>query len=104
MTSRLAASDDLLVAFGTDAPWLGPSESLHGEIRLLGEAGLSPTQILLAATRGAAAHIGRSDDLGTLEPGKIADLIIVDGNPLEDLAALRSVEVVVREGEVVVSR
>lgn len=104
MTSRLAAPDDLLVAFGTDAPWLGPSESLHGEIRLLEEAGLSPTQILLAATRGAAAHIGRSDDLGTLEAGKIADLIIVDGNPMEDLTGLRSVEVVMKEGEVVVSR
>lgn len=73
-------------------------------MRLLEEAGLSPTQILRAATRSTAAHIGRSEDLGTLESGKIADLITVDGNPLVDLAALQSVEVVVKGGEVVVSR
>jgi imidazolonepropionase-like amidohydrolase len=104
MTSRLAASGDLLVALGTDAPWLSPSEGLHGEIRLLEEVGLSPPQILRAATRSAAAHIGHSADLGTLESGKIADLIIVDGNPLQNLSALRSVAVVVKGGEVVVRR
>ena len=72
LTSRWAsrregrpASDDALVAFGTDAPWLAPSESIRQEMRLLEEAGLSLVQILRAATRSAAEHIGRSHDLGT---------------------------------------
>jgi imidazolonepropionase-like amidohydrolase len=103
MTKRLAASGDLLVALGTDAPWLTPSESIQSEVRLLEEAGLSPMQILRAATLGAAAHIGRGEDLGTLEPGMIADLIVVDGNPLEDLSMLWRTEFVVKEGEVVIS-
>lgn len=103
MTARLASSGDLLVAFGTDAPWLTPSESLQSEVRLLEEAGLSPTQILRAATLSAAAHIGRLEDLGTLEPGKVADLIVVDGNPLEDLSLLWATEFVVKEGEVLIT-
>lgn len=104
MTNRLAASDDLLLALGTDAPWLTPSESIRSEVRLLEEAGLSPMQILRAATRGAAAHIGRAEDLGTLESGRIADLIVVDGNPLDHLSALWNIELVVKDGEVVVEK
>lgn len=103
MTNRLASSGDVLIALGTDAPWLTPRESIQREVRLLEEAGLSPVQILRAATLGAATHVGRADDLGTLEPRKVADLIVVDGNPLEDLSTLWRTEFVVKEGEVVVS-
>jgi enamidase len=102
MAKRLADSGDLLIALGTDAPWLTPSESIRSEVRLLEKAGLSPMQILRAATWGAAAHIGREDDLGTLESGKIADLIVIDGNPLDDLSALWNIELVVKDGEVVI--
>lgn len=103
MTKRLASSGEFLVALGTDAPWLTPSGSIQSEVRLLEEAGLSPMQILRAATLGAAAHIGRAEDLGTLEPGKVADLIVVDGNSLEDLSMLWRTEFVIKEGEVVIS-
>lgn len=98
----LAEGDDRLVALGTDTPHLPPGDAYHREIRLVAEAGLTPSQIIRAATRNAAGHIGREEELGTLEPGKLADLIIVDGNPLEDLTALQRVKLVVRGGEVVV--
>lgn len=74
------------------------------EMEMLTWGGLSEEAILAAATREAAAALGLSSDLGTLERSKLADLIVVDGNPLEDLSALRSVEVVVKGGEVVSSK
>lgn len=60
--------------------------------------------LVAAATSEAARALGLSSDLGTLEPGKLADLIVVDGNPLEDLSALRNVDLVVKEGEVIISK
>lgn len=98
---RIAETDASLVVLGTDTPGLPPDDAFHGEVRLLAEAGLSPELILRAATRNAAAHIGRLDELGTLEPGKLADLIVVDGDPTAEVAAIRNVEVVVKGGEVV---
>lgn len=71
------------------------------EIRLMSEAGMTPMQIIEAGTRNAAIACGLGADLGTLEPGKIADLIVVDGNPLEDLEALRNVQLVVHNGELI---
>lgn len=101
---RIAEADASLVVLGTDTPQLAPAEAFHGEVRLLQETGLSASEIIQAATRNAAVHLGREDHLGTLETGMLADLIVVDGNPLEKLSALRSVEVVVKHGEVVISR
>lgn len=99
---RMAEADERLVVLGTDTPWLPPGGAFHREVRLLGRAGLTPEQIIRAATGNAAEHLGRDEDLGTLEAGKLADLIVVDGNPLEDVSALRQVEVVVKDGEAVV--
>ena len=56
------------------------------EIEMMQEAGMSALQIIQAGTRNAAAVIGLGDQLGTLEPGKIADILIVEGDPLTDLA------------------
>ncbi len=73
------------------------------EMDLLQIAGLTPLEVIEAATRQAAYVCGQSDELGTLEEGQLADLIVVAGNPLEDLKALESVLYVVKDGEVVVS-
>ena len=73
------------------------------EIDLLQTAGLSPLEVIEAATKHAAYVCGQSDELGTLERGKLADLIVVDGNPLDDLNAMDSVLYIVKDGELVFS-
>jgi imidazolonepropionase-like amidohydrolase len=59
---------------------------LHRELDLMVQAGLTPLQALTAATRGGAAVMGRPTDLGTVTPGKLADLVVLDGDPLADTA------------------
>jgi enamidase len=70
------------------------------EMRMLLAAGLTPMEVLEASTRHAAAACGQANSLGTLEAGKLADIIIVNGDPLADLAAMDSVIAVVKGGEV----
>lgn len=96
------AGDDIVV-LGTDALQIAPGEGLFREMELVAEAGLGPMQVIQAATRNAGAHIARTQDLGTVEAGKLADLVVVDGNPLEDLSVLQNVQLVVKGGDVVVS-
>jgi imidazolonepropionase-like amidohydrolase len=100
--AQLANASDSLIVLVTDAPQLSPAKAYHREIRLASEAGLTPEQIIQAGTRNAAVHPGRENEIGTLEAGKLADIIIVEGNPLEDLTALHNIEVVIKDGEMVV--
>jgi len=100
--AQIAKANDSLVVLGTDVPQLSPNEAYHGEIQLVSEAGLTPEQIIQAGTRNAAVHIGLENELGTLEADKLADLIIVEGNPLEDLTALQNIEVVIKDGKIVI--
>jgi imidazolonepropionase-like amidohydrolase len=70
------------------------------EMSLLLAAGLSPMEVIEAGTRHAAFACGQDDHLGTLEAGKLADIIVVDGDPLSDLHAMEKVVAVVKGGEV----
>ena len=63
-------------------------------------AGLTPSEVLTAATRGGAAAMGRAKDLGTIEKGKLADLLVVAADPRADIANLRRLRWVVRGGVV----
>ncbi len=63
---------------------------------------LSNQEVITTLTRNAAVYLGLGDELGTLESGKIADLILIDGDPLTDISDLTSVEVVIQGGRVVV--
>jgi imidazolonepropionase-like amidohydrolase len=74
------------------------------EIEWVVKAGMTPGQALVASTRRPAEMCDVEDSLGTVEEGKIADLIVVGKNPLEDISALRQVKLVMKEGEVVVDR
>lgn len=87
------------VAFGTDS-----GVSRHGdnakEFALMVEAGMSSAEALKAATVNAAEALGRSASIGTIEPGKDADIIALAGNPIEDVARMEKVDFVMRRGVV----
>jgi len=78
------------------------SDARHGhfsrELEYAVEFGLSPMDAIVAGTRSAATLIGVEKSVGTLEPGKIADVISIDGDPLEDIRALRNVRMVMKAG------
>lgn len=98
---RYLVDSGVVVAFGTDnPPPLGLTEFMY-EVEALGTV-LSPREVIESMTVQAARFLGVEDELGTLEAGKIADLVVVDGDPLEDLAALGDVVMVVKDGAVVV--
>ena len=90
------------IVLGTDTGFsgvlLGISTQL--ELSLLVEAGLKPNDALRAATINAARMIGREKELGTVEPGKLADLVMLDANPLEDIRNVIRVYRVIKGGEV----
>ncbi|HSL69008.1 MAG TPA: amidohydrolase family protein [Longimicrobiales bacterium] len=88
------------VVAGTDAPIIPFAISLHAEIEYYVLAGLTPFQALQTATVHAAEVLGVGNVLGSIEPGKLADLVIIDGNPLEDIRAARKVHTVLRGGVV----
>jgi len=85
---------------GTDAPapYIFPGFSLHEELTLLVEAGLTPMQALETATRNPARFLGRLDVLGTIERKKIADLILLEADPLADIKNTRKISAVVVGG------
>jgi len=76
------------VMLGSDAPQLFsvPGFSLHREMQAMARAGLTPYQILAAGTRNPAVYLKAESDFGTVEAGKRADLILIDDNPLKDVA------------------
>jgi enamidase len=90
--------------FASDMPGLPPQEVVPTITRVMSGVGVDNKNILLAATRNAARNFLGKKDLGTLEPGQIADVILVDGNPLLDLSALAKVQVVIKDGHVVVDK
>jgi hypothetical protein len=90
----------IAVAAGTDAGNMGTlhGPGLHREFELMAEAGLTPMQVLVAATRDAARSVSTSPDFGTLEAGSRADLLVLGADPLVDVRNLRHIESVVVEG------
>jgi imidazolonepropionase-like amidohydrolase len=89
------------VGAGTDTPiaFAAPGYSLHSELEMLVLAGLSPLEALEAATVRPAQFFGRSGEMGTVEEGRLADLVLLSRNPLDDITNTRSVLAVVSRGE-----
>jgi imidazolonepropionase-like amidohydrolase len=77
-----------------------PAHSLHRELELYVEAGLTPMDVIRLATLGSARVMRMDGEVGSIEAGKRADMILVDGNPLEDFHALRKVTRVISNGRV----
>lgn len=94
------------IVLGSDtyyAPWAeSPGSWTVTELEWMAEAGLSRRDVLLAGTRTAAEHLGVLAELGTIEPGKLADLVVLDGNPLDDLSVLRRPRLVIVGGRIVI--
>jgi len=98
------------IALGTD--FVGPSIISHGENaieleHLVNQVGMTPMDAIIASTKIGAEALGLDNEIGTLERGKKADLLIVDGNPLENIAILQNKKkllVVMKDGQVVVDR
>ena len=99
---RLAAEAGVKVAMGTDCP-VAPHGWNLNELRHMADNGFTPEQAILAATSSAAELMGLQDELGTLEPGKRADIVVVDGDPF-DLPTLKDrIRQVWRDGVVAAS-
>ncbi|HEY7213451.1 MAG TPA: amidohydrolase family protein [Thermoanaerobaculia bacterium] len=86
---------------GTDVinPYCFPGFSLHDELTLLVQAGLSPMEALQAATLNPARFLDKEKDLGTVAKGKIADLVVLEANPLADIGNSRKIDAVVLNGK-----
>ncbi len=105
-TVQKALSAGVKVVAGTDAGGWEHGNNAR-ELELLVEAGMTPMQALVAATGWAAGCLGMDDRIGTIETGKLADLIVVDGDPLADIALLQDKErirLVMKEGRVYLDR
>ena len=91
------------IALGNDGGFLAGLEvgMPLEEMRAMLAAGMPPMQVIVAATRDAARVCRAESDLGTLEPGKVADLIVVQGDPLDSLEVLASPRLVVHRGTII---
>lgn len=99
-----AARVGVKIAMGTDAGGAGITHSMAAlELELLYQSGTCTTRMdaILSATSRAAGALGLAGELGTIEPGKMADVLVLDRDPLEDLAAFRRVAMVIQAGRVV---
>jgi imidazolonepropionase-like amidohydrolase len=98
---RRAHQAGVRIAAGTDSGsiLLAHGPAIHRELALLVKAGLPPTAALIAATSNGARLLGADGRLGLIEPGREATLLVVDGNPLEDITATERISLVLFRGE-----
>jgi imidazolonepropionase-like amidohydrolase len=97
---RRAVEAGVKVAMGTDAGVVPHGTNLE-ELQLMAEGGMSPEDVLVATTRTAAELMGLSSTLGTIEPGKHADLVLVSGDPLDFRDLAGRIERVYQDGVLV---
>jgi len=105
LVGRLQKKGVKLMA-GTDAPnaYVIAGFGLHDELVRLVESGLTPMQALLTATRNPAEYLGELSNHGTIEPGKAADLILLDANPLTDISNTARIFAVIQQGRLLTRR
>ncbi|HEY2545436.1 MAG TPA: amidohydrolase family protein [Candidatus Acidoferrum sp.] len=94
-----AAGVPIMAGTDTTAPYVFPGSSLHEELALLVKAGLTPMQALQATTKMPAEFLGKLQTEGTVQQGKIADLVLLDANPLEDIHNSTKIRAVILRGK-----
>jgi imidazolonepropionase-like amidohydrolase len=94
-----AAGVAIMAGTDTTAPYVFPGSSLHEELALLVQAGLTPMQALQAATKRPAEFLGRLQTQGTMQQGKVADLLLLDANPLEDIHNTEKIRAIILRGK-----
>ena len=92
------AGVQLLAGTDTGNPFCFPGFSIHDELALLVIAGLTPVEALRSATLNPAKFLGLDKTLGTIEQGKVADLVLLDANPLEDVRNTQRIIAVISNG------
>jgi imidazolonepropionase-like amidohydrolase len=87
----------ITIVGGTDTL---PGYTLHRELELYTEAGIPAANVLQLATIGAARVMRKEGELGSLEPGKLADIVMVQGGPAQNISAIRKVNLVIKDGTI----
>lgn len=95
---------DIKFALGTDAAEVPVGESLYKEMQLFAQAGMNPYEILQAATINAAEHAEMASILGSLEPGKYADVVVFEKNPLKNIPNLQKPRMVFKKGKLIANK
>ncbi len=98
--TKMLYNNGVTILSGTDIPNfdLVPGASLHHEFELLVEAGIPPLEVIKIATRNGAQALGTEKDVGTIEPGKEADMIILSDNPVDNISNTKKIEAVINNG------
>jgi imidazolonepropionase-like amidohydrolase len=98
--TKMMYDNGVTILSGSDIPNfdLVPGASLHHEVELLVEAGIPPLEVIKIATRNGAQALDIEEDVGTIEPGKQADMVILSDNPVEDISNIKKIEAVINNG------
>ena len=88
----------IIAGTDTPSPFVAPGFSLADELELYVKAGLSPQEAIRTATYNPALFLGRESDLGTIESGKLADMVLLNANPLDDIRNIRKISALVYDG------
>ena len=99
VTEMQKAGVRILAGTDSPAPYVFPGSGLHHELQLLVEAGLTPLEALQSATKSPAEFLHTAKDSGTVEKGKLADLVLLDANPLDDIRNTRKIDAVILRGK-----
>jgi len=95
---RINAVGKDIIACGTDR---SSGADVHRELELIAAAGIDPAQVIVIATRNSARFLGLLDDLGTVEAGKLADLVLLNADPTADINNAKQIQTVIKNGRVI---
>ena len=98
---KIMNEEGVRIIAGTDTPigYLTPGYSLHKELELLFEAGMSQREVLRSATITTAEFLNIEDQIGTIDEGKLADLVILNSNPLDSISNTQDIYLVISKGK-----